>query len=144
MVARFMKIELENHGFGNGDASFQAAGGVEGVANLVARFYSVMDTSPEAAHIRSMHPADLVEAADKLALFLCGWLGGPQLFGPKYGSISIPGVHRHLVIHEEERDAWLFCMNRALEGIAYTDEFKAYLMRALAVPAERVRVTARD
>ena len=139
-----MQIDLQNHGFGEGDASFQAAGGVDGITDLVARFYRVMDTAPEAAHIRSMHPADLTVTADKLALFLCGWLGGPRLFNVKYGSISIPGVHQHLVIHEVERDAWLFCMGKALEEVAYTDEFKQYLMLALSVPAERVRLTARD
>ena len=144
MVARIMQIDLQNHGFGQGDASFQAAGGVDGVTDLVTRFYRVMDTAPEAAHIRSMHPVNLTVTADKLALFLCGWLGGPRLFDAKYGAISIPGVHKHLVIHETERDAWLFCMNKALEEVDYTDDFKQYLMTALSVPAERVRMTAKD
>lgn len=125
-------------------ASFQAAGGVDGVTDLVARFYRVMDTAPEGAHIRSMHPADLTVSADKLALFLCGWLGGPTLFNVKYGPISIPGVHKHLVIHEAERDAWLFCMDKALEEVDYSDDFKQYLIEQLSIPAERVRLTARD
>ena len=144
MLARLMEINLQKHNFGAGDASFQAAGGEAGVTDLVTRFYRVMDTAPEAAHIRAMHPKDITVTADKLALFLCGWLGGPQLFGPKYGSISIPGVHQHLVIHEEQRDAWLFCMERALEEVDYADDFKQYLLKALSVPAERVRITARD
>jgi len=139
-----MNIELGNHDFGQGDASFRAAGGVEGITDLVTRFYVVMNTAPEAAVIRAMHPADLTVTEDKLARFLCGWLGGPRRFDEKYGPISIPRAHQHLVVREEERDAWLFCMERALREVDYSDDFKSYLMRQLAVPAERIRMTARD
>ena len=83
-----MQIELDKHGFGQGDASFQAAGGIAGIEDLVERFYRVMSEAPEAAHIRAMHPADLTVSADKLARFLCGWLGGPRRFHEKYGPAS--------------------------------------------------------
>ena len=103
--------------YGEGDASFQAAGGVEGLRRLVADFYRMMDTLPEAATIRAMHPSDLSGSADKLHRFLCGWLGGPKLYREKYGSIHIPSAHAHLAIGERERDAWLLCMERALSLI---------------------------
>lgn len=138
-----MQIETEAHGFGEGDASLRAAGGFEGLVDLVERFYRVMDEAPEGARIRSMHPKDLTVSKDKLARFLCGWLGGPRLFNEKYGPISIPAVHAHLVVGEEGRDAWLFCMQRALEEVDYEPAFKAYLIRALGVPAERIRSVAR-
>ena len=139
-----MKIDLEQHNFGQDDASFQAAGGIEGITDLVARFYVVMNTAPEAAVIRAMHPEDLTVTEDKLARFLCGWLGGPRRFDERYGPISIPRAHSHLVVNEPERDAWLFCMQRALEQVDYSPEFKRYLLRQLAVPAERIRASARD
>ena len=139
-----MKIDLEQHGYGEEDASFQAAGGQAGLEDLVERFYRVMSEAPEAARIRAMHPDDLTVSSDKLTLFLCGWLGGPRLFQEKYGQIHIPGAHAHLEVGEEGRDAWLFCMERALEGVDYEEPFKRYLMRALAVPAERIRLVAKD
>jgi hemoglobin len=139
-----MQIDLEKHEYGEEDASFRAAGGLSGIKNLVEHFYRVMGEVPEGAHIRSMHPADLEVSRDKLTLFLCGWLGGPRLFQEKYGPIHIPGAHAHLIVALEERDAWLFCMERALEEVDYAPAFKRYLMRELAVPAERVRQAARD
>ncbi len=139
-----MEIDLETHGFGEEDASFKAAGGRAGLEDLVDRFYRVMSEAPEAARIRAMHPEDLTVSSDKLTLFLCGWLGGPRLFQEKYGQIHIPGAHAHLDVGEEGRDAWLFCMQRALEEVDYDPAFKRYLMSALAVPAERIRQVAND
>lgn len=128
--------------YGEGDASFQAAGGVEGLRRLVADFYRMMDTLPEAATIRAMHPSDLSGSADKLHRFLCGWLGGPKLYREKYGSIHIPSAHAHLAIGERERDAWLLCMERALARQDYPREFRDYLLRALFRPAEASRLAS--
>ena len=72
--------------------------------------------------------------------FFCGWLGGPRRYNEKYGSISIPGVHRHLSIEEPERDAWLTCMQRAIEQQPFAADFKQYLLEQLAIPAERIRI----
>lgn len=123
--------------FGDGDTSFQAAGGVAGLRQLVDDFYDLMDREPFAETIRRMHPPDLTASRDKLARFLCGWLGGPKLYREKYGSIRIPPAHAHLAIDEPERDAWLECMRLAIGRQPYTSEFAAYLLRELRVPAER-------
>jgi len=134
--------QLQPRPYGDGDASFQAAGGVEGIRRLVAEFYRQMDTLPEAAAIRAMHPSDLSGAADKLHRFLCGWLGGPKLYMEKYGSIHIPSAHAHLAIGEQERDAWLLCMERALAMQNYPQDFRNYLLRELFRPAEGCRLAA--
>ena len=125
--------------FGKADNSFRAAGGIEGVNKLVEDFYTLMDERPQAAVIRTMHPQDLEQSIDKLARFLCGWLGGPRRYTEKYGSISIPGVHRHLSIGEDEKQAWLDCMKQAISLQNYTPEFADYLITQLRVPAERVQ-----
>lgn len=128
--------------FGIFDASYKAAGEEAGVRKLVDEFYLQMETLAEGKHIRAMHKEDLHTVKDKLSVFLMGWLGGPRLYADKYGSISIPQAHQHLVINEEERDAWLLCMNEALKSQDYTEEFKQYLMQQLAIPAERIRLSA--
>lgn len=125
--------------YGRGDASFQAAGGEAGIRRLVDDFYAAMERLPVAAGIRAMHPSDLTLARDKLALFLCGWLNGPQCYQEKYGPLSIPGAHAHLAIDIPARDAWLACMVEALDRQPYADDFKRYLFQQLSVPAERVR-----
>lgn len=128
--------------YGDGDTSFRTAGGVEGLRVLVDDFYRMMDTLPEAAVIRAMHPDDLTEAADKLHRFLCGWLGGPKLYREKYGSIHIPSAHAHLAIGAAERDAWLLCMERALALQDYPQDFRDYLLRELFRPAEGCRLAS--
>ena len=134
-----MAIAMNELIYGNGDASFQAAGGYEGIKALVDDFYQAMDELPQAQYIRAMHSQDLSGSRDKLTRFLCGWMGGPKLYREKYGSIDIPKAHRHLSIHTEERDAWLACMKQALDGQAYPQDFKDYLMLQLFRPAEACR-----
>ncbi|GAA3933538.1 group II truncated hemoglobin [Litoribacillus peritrichatus] len=125
--------------YGTADASFQAAGEYEGIKQLVDDFYTVMSSIPEAKTIRDMHPDNLEESRDKLTRFLCGWLGGPKLYSEKYGAIRIPVAHRHLDIGPAERDAWLACMQIAVDKQSYHADFKDYLMKQLYVPAERSR-----
>jgi hemoglobin len=125
--------------YGDGDASYQAAGQFEGLIMLAERFYFYMDTLPEAAVIRGMHADDLTESKDKLARFLSAWLGGPKLYSEKYGPIAIPRAHAHLPIGSDERDAWLLCMEKALAEQPYAEDFKAYMLKQLSIPAERCR-----
>ncbi|MBY4678211.1 group II truncated hemoglobin [Marinobacterium arenosum] len=125
--------------YGDGDISFQAAGGEAGIRKLVDAFYDAMEQLPEARRIRAMHPDNLDESRDKLASFLCGWLGGPKRYREKYGPIRIPAAHSHLEIGPAERDAWLLCMEKALESQPFATDFKKYLLEQLFVPAERSR-----
>ena len=125
--------------YGTLDSSYKAAGEEVGVRQLVDEFYLQMETLEKGLHIRAMHKDDLNIIKDKLSLFLMGWLGGPKRYGEKYGGISIPMAHQHLVIGEEERDAWLFCMSEALKNQDYDNNFKQYLIEQLAFPAKRIR-----
>ncbi|MCG8591743.1 MAG: group II truncated hemoglobin [Proteobacteria bacterium] len=124
--------------YGVGDASFRAAGEETGIQRLVEAFYAEMDSLPEARRIRRLHPRHLSTSIDKLARFLCGWLGGPKRYAEKYGPISIPRVHRRFPIGAAERDAWLLCMERALADQPYPAAFRQYLLVQLQVPAERI------
>jgi hemoglobin len=128
--------------FGEEDASYQAAGEYSGVQALVNCFYDYMEKEPEALTILRMHPRDLDESRDKLTRFLCGWLGGPKLFSEKYGPIKIPMAHKHLPVGDDERDAWLMCMQKAVDEQSFSEEFKLYFMKQIRVPAERVRQVA--
>jgi len=130
--------------YGEGDASYRAAGGQAGITRLVDAFYRHMDAEPFARGIRRMHAKDLTESRDKLTRFLCGWMNGPSLYTERYGPIRIPSAHAHLRIGPRERDAWLRCMALADAEQDYAPEFAAYLLRELAVPAQRVMETSRD
>lgn len=125
--------------YGTGDATYRAAGGQAGIRQLIDSFFDTMAGNPEYRVIYDMHPEDIEISRDKLALFLCGWMGGPRPFVEKYGQITIPGVHKHLNITEVERDLWLSCMNEALCQQDFPGSLTTYLLAQLAIPAERVR-----
>jgi len=125
--------------YGSGDASFQAAGGEAGLRRLVDTFFDRMGNDERFATIYALHPEDNAISRDKLARFLCGWLGGPKRYNEKYGAISIPQVHAHLAIAAAERDQWLTCMAESVAGQPFAADFKKYLMQQLYVPAEAVR-----
>ncbi|MGB0662504.1 MAG: group II truncated hemoglobin [Pontibacterium sp.] len=130
--------------FGFNDASFNAAGGTEGLEQLVDDFYTAMETLPEAKDILAMHRPGLPDSRDKLAKFLSGWLGGPRAYQESYGEIRIPAAHSHLGIGPKARDAWLLCMEHALEKQDYSDEFKRYFMAQIAIPAHRCQTRTHD
>lgn len=123
--------------YGEGDASFQAAGREAGIRRLVDSFYDIMGSKPAYARIHDWHP-DVTEARDKLSLFLCGWMGGPRLFKEKYGPINIPQAHGHLEVTSVERDMWLDCMSEALSQQPYPERLRSYLREQFAVPAGRI------
>jgi hemoglobin len=125
--------------YGIGDASFRAAGGEDGIRRLVEAFYDLMGSDPRFVRIYAMHPDDKEVSRDKLARFLCGWLGGPKRYHEKYGGISIPRVHEHLAIESDERDQWLTCMAEAVAAQPFEPDFKRYLLEQLFVPAEAIR-----
>ena len=125
--------------YGTSDTSFQAAGGEAGLRRLVDSFFDRMGSDQRFATIHALHPEDKAVSRDKLARFLCGWLGGPKLYNEKYGAIGIPRVHAHLAIATPERDQWLTCMSESVDEQPFASDFKKYLMKQLYVPAEAVR-----
>jgi hemoglobin len=133
---------MESVPYGVGDASYQAAGGSDGIRALVRRFYEYMDELPEARQLRAMHGLELDLVREKLIVFLCAWLGGPNEYRARFGPISIPGFHARFAIDESERDAWLLCMARAVAEQPWAESFKTYFMRAISIPAERVRTAS--
>jgi len=130
--------------YGDGDSTYQAAGGQTGIRRLIDSFFDIMGSVAKYRVIYDWHPDDKETSRDKLALFLCGWMGGPKPFVEKYGSIRIPEVHRHLRVTEVERDLWLDCMARALATQDYPQDLVDYLLAQLFIPAERIRQACMD
>ena len=131
-------MNVKSSEYGVGDNSYAMAGKLSGITKLVDEFYSNMETFSEAHTVRKMHSRDLSESRKKLSYFLSGWLGGPKLYAENYGSINIPFAHKHLSIGVKESEAWLLCMQKAIDSQPYEASFKTYLLKQLRVPAERI------
>lgn len=132
-------MNTSSNEYGVNDNSYKAAGELLGLTQLVDDFYDNMSEFPESKIIRDMHPSDLTESRTKLAYFLSGWLGGPRLYSQHFGGMSIPASHKHLPVGESESEAWLHCMQKAIDVQPYEESFKVYLITQLRVPAERIR-----
>lgn len=118
---------------------YDQLGGAMAVARLTDRFYELMDTLPQAAAVRAMHPGDLRTSRDKLYEFLCGWLGGPPLYEQKYGHPRLRARHLPFAIDEAARDQWLLCMRQAIAEQDWNEDLKTRLANALARTADFMR-----
>ena len=94
---------------------YQAIGGDETVRALSRRFYALMDTLPEAKHVRAVHPPTLEGSEEKFYEYLTGYLGGPPLYTDKRGHPRLRSRHFVAGIGPVERDEWLLCFQRALD-----------------------------
>jgi hemoglobin len=96
-------------------SAFSLLGGAPAVRALVDRFYDLMDLEPAYAGIRRLHPGSLDGSRDKLHWFLCGWLGGPDLYAQRFGHPRLRARHLPYEIGIAERDQWLACMTQAMQ-----------------------------
>ena len=118
---------------------YQRIGGEEKVRALVQRFYDHMDSFPEAYDIRKFHQPDLQTARDKLYKFLCGWMGGPQLYIEQYGHPMLRRRHLPFPIGDAERDQWMLCMSQSLEEVVEDVAFRQELSAAFMKVADHMR-----
>lgn len=94
---------------------FVRIGGEVIVDRLVEAFYSRMDSLSEARAIRDMHDADLEPTKRVLKRYLTEWMGGPNLYSSERGHPRLRQRHMGFPIDTSARDAWLLCMEGALE-----------------------------
>lgn len=118
---------------------YEDLGGAEKLRALVDCFYQLMDAQPEFYAIRRLHPQDLSGSAEKLYLFLSGWLGGPPLYQQKFGQPFLRARHLPFPIGEAERDLWLACMRQALQDVQVEAGLGAALANAFAKTADHMR-----
>lgn len=118
---------------------FDQLGGLDGIRQLVDRFYDLMDTAPEAAEVRALHAPSLKRSREKLHEYLTGWTGGPPLYEAKYGHPRLRARHLPFTIGARERDQWLWCMDRALDEHGMPDELRRFLRQKLHALADHMR-----
>ena len=106
---------------------FIAIGGEQRVRALVDAFYDHMDADDEFSIIRELHESDLTEARQKLYEFLCGWMGGPQLYMQKHGHPRLRMRHAPFPIGRRESDQWLQGMARARDDLSSDGDLRTFL-----------------
>ncbi|MDQ3006638.1 MAG: group II truncated hemoglobin [Chloroflexota bacterium] len=118
---------------------YELIGGESGLRKLVERFYDLIDSAPEAAQIRALHPKSLKGSCEKFFMFLSGWSGGPALYMEKYGHPRLRMRHVPFSIGELERDQWIWCMNKALDEMQLDAPVLQHLKARFAEAADFLR-----
>jgi hemoglobin len=122
-----------------GRNAFEVIGGEARVKALVERFYDLMDLEPAYTALRKVHGSDLHNAREKLFMFLCGWLGGPQHYVERFGHPRLRARHMPFVIGILERDQWLACMDQAMGEVGVPDDLRAKLRESFFQTADWMR-----
>ena len=104
--------------------------GPKAVAQIALRFYAVM--AEEEPVLAKLHTCDeqgrvTPEMQEKFALFLMGWLGGPQTYVETHGHPRLRMRHNHVRIDKAMRDAWLRCMATALDEAKLSRPLREFL-----------------
>lgn len=114
-------------------------GGETAIRRLVDRFYELMDTLPEAYGVRKLHPQDLSGSAEKLFMYLSGYLGGPNLYIERFGHPRLRSRHLPFSIGRDERDQWLLCFRQALSEVVADETLRAAMLKPIADLADFMR-----
>jgi hemoglobin len=121
---------------------FEQLGGADRVRALVERFYDVMsEREPALARLHRCDPDGKVDrgSRDRFALFLIGWLGGPQDYIEQHGHPRLRMRHGRVPVNIAMRDAWLRSMSAALDREGVTGELRGFLEDRFAQVADFMR-----
>jgi hemoglobin len=119
--------------------AFDFIGGQPVIDQLVDKFYERMHTLPEAHVIRAMHATDLTPIANILKKYLAEWLGGPKHYSAERGHPMLRARHLPFPIGMAERDAWMLCMNGALDEVVAPGAVREEIRAAVANLANWMR-----
>jgi len=119
--------------------TYEKIGGEATVGKMADRFYELMDSVPQFAELRAMHPESLAGSREKLFMFLSGWLGGPDLFVEKYGHPQLRARHMPFSIGTQERDQWVACMVLAMEDVGLDPDIRKVLLNNFFNTADFMR-----
>ncbi len=125
-----------------GPTPFELLGGADKVRTLVERFYDVMsEREPELAQLHPCDPDGKVARVprDRFAMFLIGWLGGPEDYVAQHGHPRLRMRHGRVAVNLAMRDAWLRCMTVAMEELAITGNVRTFLDARFAEVADFLR-----
>ena len=111
---------------------YEAVGGEPTFRKLVDRFYQGVAADPL---LRTMYPEeDLGPAADRFALFLMQYWGGPNTYSASRGHPRLRMRHAPFKVSPAARDAWLKHMRVAVDSLALPEPHHSalwdYLERA--------------
>ena len=110
---------------------YERLGGEAAVGKLVDAFYDIVEKENEGRALLLLHLRGHGVAHSRIEQFnfLSGFLGGPKLYVERHHHSDVRQMHAHIAIGLKERDAWLACMDMAVDRVGISPEIKTELMR---------------
>jgi hemoglobin len=121
---------------------FHQLGGAEKVRAIVERFYAIMhEREPALTALHPQEPDGRVERAmrERFAMFLVGWLGGPDEYVLHHGHPRLRMRHGRVAVNLAMRDAWLRSMAAALDEERVSGDVRRFLDGRFAEVADFLR-----
>lgn len=111
---------------------YEAIGGQEAVDKIIDSLYTHIGKHPKLIPI---FPDDLNESARKQRLFLTQFFGGPNLYFQDRGHPMLKRRHMNFEITPERKDAWLACMDKALDEAEIEEPYRSVIFERLSMTA---------
>ena len=114
-------------------SKYQEMGGRPTFEKLVSHFYALVSVDPV---LRPMYPDnDMKGAAERLLMFLEQYWGGPTTYSDNRGHPRLRMRHAGFHIDLAARDAWLNCMEKAMDGMDMQEIHRVQLWNYLEMAA---------
>ncbi|WP_338552671.1 globin [Paenibacillus sp. KS-LC4] len=111
---------------------YEALGGDRSLRLIVEAFYPKVQAHPL---LGPLFPEDINPVMEKQHMFLTQFFGGPTLFSDAFGHPMMRARHMPFEITPKRAEAWLDCMNRALQEVGIEDELRQFVIERLSGPA---------
>jgi hemoglobin len=121
---------------------YQQLGGSAPARALAQAFYDAMERDePELTALHRQSAAGVIDAIvrERFALFLIGWLGGPQDYVAQNGHPRLRMRHARVPVDERMRDAWMRCMRSALDVCGVSGDLRRFLETRFGEVADFMR-----
>ncbi|MGD6817622.1 thiol management oxidoreductase [Metabacillus sp. 84] len=109
--------------------------GKELLSQLVDAFYSNVEKHPLLSPI---FPDELTETARKQKQFMTQYLGGPPLYTEEHGHPMLRARHLPFPITEDRAEAWLECMDKAMDEVGLDGDIRTFFFERLTLTAHHM------
>lgn len=117
------------------DSPYEKIGGAETIDALVDAFYDKVSAHPDLSPI---FPDDLTETRRKQKQFLTQFLGGPPLYNEEHGHPRLRARHLQFPIGPTQANAWLSCMDEAMDNIQLPSPWREGIFERLTLTAHHM------
>ncbi|SEN66943.1 globin [Lihuaxuella thermophila] len=114
---------------------YEKIGGAEKVRQLVEAFYPKVQAHPL---LKPLFPEQIRPVMEKQYMFLTQFLGGPPLYTEKYGHPMLRARHLPFPITPSRANAWLECMDQAMDEAGITGQEREEFFSRLVIAAHHM------